>query len=114
MNKKVVWTAIAIVVVLAAVWGVMASRQKNSAKKSGGVDAERQQKADNSKLTSLKELEAMASPQKCVFKDDSSPEQAQGVMYISKGRVRARGNKGVAISLDCYPALHLKEVFLFV
>ena len=93
MNKKAVWIVIAIVVLLAAAWGIMASRKKNSAEKSGGAAAERQQNADNSKLTSLKELEAMTSPQKCVFKDDSSPEQAQGVMYISKGRVR--GDFGV-------------------
>lgn len=89
MNKKALWIGIAIVLILVAAWGVMASRKKSGLEKGEGLTSEKQQKADDgSKLTSLKELQAITSPQKCTFKDEASPEQAQGLVYISKGKMR--------------------------
>ncbi len=88
MNKKTLWIAVAAAVILAAAWGFMASRKKTGLEKGGEYIPGRQEQAESGKLTSLKELQALASPQKCIFKDESSPEQAQGMVYISKGRMR--------------------------
>lgn len=88
MNKKTIWIAVAILVILVAAWGVMASRKKGGLEKRDSQSAGKQEKADTGKLTSLKELQAVTSPQKCTFKDETSPEQAQGMVYISKGKLR--------------------------
>lgn len=88
MNKRAIGISVVILVVLAAAWGVMASRKKGGLEKGINEPAGKQEQADTGKLTSLKELQAMASPQKCTFKDEASQEQVQGLVYIGKGKMR--------------------------
>jgi len=82
MNKKTIGIVVAILVIAGAGWMIMSGRNKNN-------PVGKQEKADSGfKQTSLKELEAMTSPQKCTFKDETSAEQIQGLVYISKGKMR--------------------------
>lgn len=82
MNKKTLGIVVVILLVLAVVWFALSGSNKNA------PDGKGQEKSSNSKMTSLKELEALNKPQKCVFKDESSAEQVQGLVYVSQGKMR--------------------------